>query len=138
MPTQQRLRLDDVQRGAPETRLTGEHDEEETVERRQARAGDLPPKDDELLAQESILGDQGRFAPGQIGQRSNSKRAGGQSCSADEALVDRTETSADYGFQLHEQRCPYHALASPSFLFSSTSPCCGWLSCSIPCSQMLP
>ncbi len=138
MLTQQRLRLDDVQRGSPETRLTGEDDEEETVERRQARAGDLPPEDDELLAQESILGDQGRCAPGQIGHRSNSKRACGQGCSADEALVDRTETRADDAFQLHEQRCHYHALASPSFLVSSTSPCCGWFSWSILCSRMLP
>ena len=57
MPAQHGVGLDDQQGRSSRARPASEDNEEEAVERRRARAGDLTIEDDELLAQECILGD---------------------------------------------------------------------------------
>ncbi len=62
MPTEERVGLEDEQRLFPVLDATGEEDEPETIGLRKCRPFDLAVEDDELLAEQSIFGDEIGFA----------------------------------------------------------------------------
>jgi hypothetical protein len=68
MPAQEGLGLHDQQGLPPERDTAGQEHEERAVGRRTARPLDAAPQDEELLAQEGILGDELGLTARQIGQ----------------------------------------------------------------------
>jgi len=66
VPAQQRVRLHDEERGAPPAGRARQEDETEPVGGGARGPLDLVAQDHELLAQESVLGDEGSLRPGQI------------------------------------------------------------------------
>src|SRR4051794_27717301 len=68
MPAQQGLRLDDQQGLAPGPKTTGQQHQERPVGRGAARALDAAPQDDDLLAQERVLGDEGGPTAHEVGE----------------------------------------------------------------------
>ncbi len=68
MPAEQGRRLDDQQRLTPGPEVAGEQQQECPIGRGAARALDAAPEDEELLAQEGVLGDEGGTAAHEIGE----------------------------------------------------------------------
>ena len=66
MPTEHSVRLHDHQHLPPRAQLVGQKNKQHSVELSQCWAFDLSPQNDELLAQESILQYQFRFAAREV------------------------------------------------------------------------
>jgi len=62
MPAQECVGFEDEERLFPVFDATGEEDEPETISLRKGRLFDLVVKEDELLAEESVLSDEISFA----------------------------------------------------------------------------
>ena len=67
MPAQKSIGFEDQERVFPMLNATSEKDEPEAIGLCEARLFNLAVQDDQLLAEESILGDELRFASGQVG-----------------------------------------------------------------------
>jgi len=75
MPAQQRVWLHDEEHRAPTADEARQEDEAAAIYGGEHGPPYLAAKDDELLAEEGILGDEFGFRPGQIGQRPAARRA---------------------------------------------------------------
>ncbi len=75
MPAQNSFRLDDEQGVFPGLQPAGEQDEKPALRLREARTLDRAVEDDELLAQEEVLGDQLWFTARKV--RDGAQRKGG-------------------------------------------------------------
>ena len=76
MPTQNRIGLDNEQRLLPERSGASEQQEFDAIEVIELRTLALALKDDELLAQKGVFGDEIGFAASQVGCRSTCQRQG--------------------------------------------------------------
>jgi len=76
MPTQNRVGLHDEQRLFPVWCSSGEQQEFDAIEVIELRTFTLALKDDELLAQEGVIGDEVGFTASQVAGSANRQRMG--------------------------------------------------------------
>ncbi len=95
MPAEERLRFDEEQSILPVPDATGEEDEPEAAGLRNGRLFDLPGKDNQLLAQHSIFGDEVGSTACQVSGRGEHQRMARRLEEMKKGLFKRRNQSAE-------------------------------------------
>ena len=95
MPTEEGVGFEDEQGFLPILDATGEEDEPEAIRLRKGRLFDLAIKDNELLAEKSILGDQVRLGASQVGGSAENHRMAGRLSEMEEGLFKEGDETAE-------------------------------------------
>jgi hypothetical protein len=124
MPTQKRLWLNDEQRLLPRMRRSSEKDQDQTIGLRACGSFDLPTEDNELLAQESVLGHEFRLTSGEVCQRPQQERRSGRFCPVNESVLERLKAKdyqpLDKGEKtMHSVRNPFVKMSRRMHLHST-------------------
>ena len=98
MPTEEGIRLEDEQGFLPMLDATREENEPEAIRLRTSRLFDLTMKENELMAEKRILGDQVRLGASQVGNGSENHRMMERLSEMEEGLFrDGEETDKQLG-----------------------------------------
>jgi hypothetical protein len=89
MPAEERVGFEDEEGFPPVLNATGEQDKPEAIGLRKGRFFDLAVKDDKLLAEQSILGDEISFAACEVSDGAEHNRVTRGLCEMEESLFER-------------------------------------------------
>jgi hypothetical protein len=107
MPTQDRLRFHDKNGLVPRARDCASHDEHGSINGRRARSLGLPPKDQELLSKEHVLGEEKSSRSEEVGDQAD-RGGGGAGETAGECFC-----ASNRATQLGQPACREAFKASP-------------------------
>lgn len=103
MPAEQGVGLNDQQRLPPRCHAVGEQHEERAVGRGAAGAGDATMQDEQLLAEEGVLGDKRGLAARQVAECPGDKVVGGWPRRGAKSIAEGTHDRTARGHEVPEQ-----------------------------------
>jgi hypothetical protein len=95
MPTEKGIGFEDEQGGLPILDATGEKDEPEAIRLRTGGLFDLAIKDNKLLAEQSIFGDEVRLGASQVGGSAKNHRMAGRMSEMQESLFKESDETVE-------------------------------------------